>query len=141
MKNLRLQKNEEGYSLIVRLNDDLKPVAVEPYVVVSGYDEKTETWDSGSYHQDLEKALDDFNYGKRIGYERMLKIATSLIENALAEKVSDELDKLDKVKSLLHAHTDFSRETPEVNYELVAAMFHILGLERDQDKENTELER
>ncbi len=60
---------------------------------------------------------------------------------ALAEKVSDELDKLDKVKSLLHAHTDFSRETPEVNYELVAAMFHILGLERDQDKENTELER
>lgn len=38
---------------------------------------------------------------------------------ALAEKVSDELDKLDKVKSLLHAHTDFSRETPEVNYELV----------------------
>ncbi len=60
---------------------------------------------------------------------------------ALAEKVSDKLDKLDKVKSLLHAHTDFSRETPEVNYELVAAMFHILGLERDQDKENTELER
>ena len=45
------------------------------------------------------------------------------------------------MKSLLHAHTDFSRETPEVNYELVAAMFHILGLEKDQDKENTELER
>lgn len=60
---------------------------------------------------------------------------------ALAEKVSDKLDKLDKVKSLLHAHTDFSKETPEVNYELVAAMFHILGLEREQDKENTELER
>lgn len=60
---------------------------------------------------------------------------------ALAGKVSDELDKLDKVKSLLHAHTDFSRETPEVNYELVAAMFHILGLEKNQDKENTELER
>lgn len=59
----------------------------------------------------------------------------------LAEKVSDELDKLDKVKSLLHEHTDFSRETPEVNYELVAAMFHILGLERDQNKENTEPER
>lgn len=94
MKNLRLQKNEEGYSLIVRLNDDLKPVAVEPYVVVSGYDEKTETWDSGSYHQDLEKALDDFNYGKRIGYERMLKIATSLIENALADSVINTLDTL-----------------------------------------------
>lgn len=60
---------------------------------------------------------------------------------ALAGKVSNELDKLDKVKSLLHAHTDFSKETPEVNYELVVAMFHILGLERDQDKENTELER
>lgn len=55
---------------------------------------------------------------------------------ALAGKVSDELDKLDKVKSMLHAHTDFSRETPEINYELVAAMFHILGLERDQDKLN-----
>ena len=94
MKNLRLQKNEEGYSLIVRLNDDLKPVAVEPYVVVSGYDEKIETWDSGSYHQDLEKALDDFNYGKRIGYDRMLKIATSLIENALADSVIDTLDTL-----------------------------------------------
>lgn len=94
MKNLRLQKNEEGYSLIVRLNDDLKPVAVEPYVVVSGYDEKTETWDSGSYHQDLEKVLDDFNYGKRIGYERMLKIATSLIENALADSVINTLDTL-----------------------------------------------
>ncbi len=94
MKNLRLQKNEEGYSLIVRLNDDLKPVAVEPYVVVSGYDEKTETWDSGSYHQDLEKALDDFNYGKRIGYDRMLKIATSLIENALADSVINTLDTL-----------------------------------------------
>ena len=94
MKNLRLQKNEEGYSLIVRLNDDLKPVAVEPYVVVSGYDEKTETWDSGSYHQDLEKAIDDFNYGKRIGYERMLKIATSLIENALADSVINTLDTL-----------------------------------------------
>ena len=94
MKNLRLQKNEEGYSLIVRLNDDLKPVAVEPYVVVSGYDEKTETWDSGSYHQDLEKALDEFNYGKRIGYERMLKIATSLIENALADSVINTLDTL-----------------------------------------------
>lgn len=94
MKNLRLQKNEEGYSLIVRLNDDLKPVAVEPYVVVSGYDEKTETWDSGSYHQDLEKALDDFNYGKRISYDRMLKIATSLIENALADSVIDTLDTL-----------------------------------------------
>lgn len=94
MKNLRLQKNEEGYSLIVRLNDDLKPVAVEPYVVVSGYDEKTETWDSGSYHQDLEKALDDFNYGKRIGYDRMLKIATSLIENALAYSVINTLDTL-----------------------------------------------
>lgn len=94
MKNLRLQKNEEGYSLIVRLNDDLKPVAVEPYVVVSGYDEKTETWDSGSYHQDLKKALDDFNYGKRIGYERMLKIATSLIENALADSVINTLDTL-----------------------------------------------
>lgn len=94
MKNLRLQKNEEEYSLIVRLNDDLKPVAVEPYVVVSGYDEKTETWDSGSYHQDLEKALDDFNYGKRIGYERMLKIATSLIENALADSVINTLDTL-----------------------------------------------
>lgn len=94
MKNLRLQKNEERYSLIVRLNDDLKPVAVEPYVVVSGYDEKTETWDSGSYHQDLEKALDDFNYGKRIGYERMLKIATSLIENALADSVINTLDTL-----------------------------------------------
>lgn len=94
MKNLRLQKNEEGYSLIVRLNDDLKPVAVEPYVVVSDYDEKTETWDSGSYHQDLEKALDDFNYGKRIGYERMLKIATSLIENALADSVINTLDTL-----------------------------------------------
>lgn len=94
MKNLRLQKNEEGYSLIVRLNDDLKPVAVEPYVVVSGYDEKTETWDSGSYHQDLEKALDDFNYGKRIGYERMLKIASSLIENALADSVINTLDTL-----------------------------------------------
>ena len=92
MKNLRLQKNEEGYSLIVRLNDDLKPVAVEPYVVVSGYDEKTETWDSGSYHQDLEKALDDFNYGKRMGYDRMLKVATSLIENALADNVIDTLD-------------------------------------------------
>lgn len=94
MKNLRLQKNEEGYSLIVRLNDDLKPVAVEPYVVVSGYDEKTETWDSGSYHQNLEKALDDFNYGKRIGYDRMLKIATSLIENALADSVINTLDTL-----------------------------------------------
>ncbi len=94
MKNLRLQKNEEGYSLIVRLNDDLKPVAVEPYVVVSGYDEKTETWDSGSYHQDLEKALDDFNYGKRIGYDRMLKIATSLIENALTDSVINTLDTL-----------------------------------------------
>ena len=94
MKNLRLQKNEEGYSLIVRLNDDLKPVAVEPYVVVSGYDEKTETWDSGSYHQDLEKALNDFNYGKRIGYDRMLKIATSLIENALADSVINTLDTL-----------------------------------------------
>lgn len=94
MKNLRLQKNEEGYSLIVRPNDDLKPVAVEPYVVVSGYDEKTETWDSGSYHQDLEKALDDFNYGKRISYDRMLKIATSLIENALADSVIDTLDTL-----------------------------------------------
>ena len=94
MKNLRLQKNDEGYSLIVRLNDDLKPVAEEPYVVVSGYDEKTETWDSGSYHQDLEKALDDFNYGKRIGYDRMLKIATSLIENALADSVIDTLDTL-----------------------------------------------
>lgn len=94
MKNLRLQKNEEGYSLIVRLNDDLKPVAVEPYVVVSGYDEKTETWDSGSYHQDLEKALDDFNYGKRISYDRMLKIATSLIENALADSVINTLDTL-----------------------------------------------
>ncbi len=94
MKNLRLQKNEEGYSLIVRLNDDLKPVAVEPYVVVSGYDEKTETWDSGSYHHDLEKALDDFNYGKRIGYDRMLKIATSLIENALADSVINTLDTL-----------------------------------------------
>lgn len=94
MKNLRLQKNEEGYSLIVWLNDDLKPVAVEPYVVVSGYDEKAETWDSGSYHQDLEKALDDFNYGKRIGYERMLKIATSLIENALADSVINTLDTL-----------------------------------------------
>lgn len=94
MKNLRLQKNEEGYSLIVRLNDDLKPVAVEPYVVVSGYDEKTEIWDSGSYHQDLEKALDDFNYGKRIGYDRMLKIATSLIENALADSVINTLDTL-----------------------------------------------
>lgn len=55
---------------------------------------------------------------------------------ALAGKVSDELDKLDKVKSLLHAHTDFSRETPEVNYELVAAIFHILDLDRDQDKLN-----
>lgn len=94
MKNLRLQKNEEGYSLIVRLNDDLKPVAVEPYAVVSGYDEKTETWDSGSYHQDLEKALDDFNYGKRISYDRMLKIATSLIENALADSVINTLDTL-----------------------------------------------
>ena len=94
MKNLRLQKNEEGYSLIVRLNDDLKPVAVEPYVVVSGYDEKTETWDSGSYHQDLEKALDDFNYGKRISYDRMLKIATSIIENALADSVINTLDTL-----------------------------------------------
>lgn len=94
MKNLRLQKNEEGYSLIVRLNDDLKPVAVEPYVVVSGYDEKTETWGSGSYHQDLEKALDDFNYGKRIGYDRMLKIATSLIENSLADSVINTLDTL-----------------------------------------------
>lgn len=94
MKNLRLQKNEEGYSLIVRLNDDLKPVAVEPYVVVAGYDEKTETWDSGSYHQDLEKALDDFNYGKRISYDRMLKITTSLIENALADSVINTLDTL-----------------------------------------------
>lgn len=94
MKNLRLQKNDEGYSLIVRLNDDLKPVAVEPYVVVSGYDEKTETWDSGSYHQDLEKALDDFNYGRRMSYDRMLKIATSLIENALADSVINTLDTL-----------------------------------------------
>ena len=55
---------------------------------------------------------------------------------ALAGKVSDELNKLDKVKSLLHAHTDFSRETPEINYELVAAIFHILDLDRDQDKLN-----
>lgn len=94
MKNLRLQKNDEGYSLIVRLNDDLKPVAVEPYVVVSGYDEKTETWDSGSYHQDLEKALDDFNYGRRMSYDRILKIATSLIENALADSVINTLDTL-----------------------------------------------
>ena len=94
MKNLRLQKNDEGYSLIVRLNDDLKPEAVEPYVVVSGYDEKTETWDSGSYHQDLEKALDDFNYGRRMSYDRMLKIATSLIENALADSVINTLDTL-----------------------------------------------
>lgn len=94
MKNLRLQKNDEGYSLIVRLNDDLKPVAVEPYVVVSGYDEKTETWDSGSYHQDLEKALDDFNYGRRMSYDIMLKIATSLIENALADSVINTLDTL-----------------------------------------------
>lgn len=94
MKNLRLQKNDEGYSLIVRLNDDLKPVAVEPYVVVSGYDEKTETWDSGSYHQDLEKALDDFNYGRRMSYDRMLKIATSLIGNALADSVINTLDTL-----------------------------------------------
>ena len=94
MKNLRLQKNDEGYSLIVLLNDDLKPVAVEPYVVVSGYDEKTETWDSGSYHQDLEKALDDFNYGRRMSYDRMLKIATSLIGNALADSVINTLDTL-----------------------------------------------
>ena len=60
---------------------------------------------------------------------------------ALAGKVSDELDKLDRVKSLLQAHTDFSRETSEVNYELVAAMFHILGLGRDQDKTNDDPER
>lgn len=94
MKNIRLQTNKEGYSLIARLDDDLKPVVVEPYVVVSGYNEETETWDSGSYHQDLEKALDDFNYGKRMGYDRVLKIATSLIKNSLADSVVDTLDTL-----------------------------------------------
>lgn len=114
MKNLRLQKNEEGYSLIVRLNDDLKPVAVEPYVVVSGYDEKTETWDSGSYHQDLEKALDDFNYGKRIGYERMLKIATSLIENALADSVINTLDTLTEFGVTKEEAEEFGINTQEV---------------------------
>ncbi len=60
---------------------------------------------------------------------------------ALAGKVSNELDKLDKIKSLLNAHTDFSRDTAAINYELVVAIFHILGLERDQNKENTEPER
>lgn len=43
----------------------------------------------------------------------------------------DAMDKLDQIKSLLSYHTDFSRETPEANYEIVNAMFHILGLERD----------
>lgn len=114
MKNLRLQKNDEGYSLIVRLNDDLKPVAVEPYVVVSGYDEKTETWDSGSYHQDLEKALDDFNYGRRMSYDRMLKIATSLIENALADSVINTLDTLTEFEVTKEEAEELGINTQEV---------------------------
>ena len=115
MKNIRLQTNEEGYSLIVRLNDELKPVEVEPYVVVSRYDEKTETWASGNYHQNLEKALDDFNYGKRMGYDRVLKIASSFVENALADSVMDTLDALTEIGVTREEAEELGINTQEVS--------------------------
>lgn len=75
------------------------------------------------------------NAGYTKGYLAAEKEKESLVEkmsNALASKE----EQMEKVKSLLNSHTDFSRETPEVNYELLVAMFRILDLERDEEKMN-----
>ena len=34
---------------------------------------------------------------------------------------------IEKIKRLLDTHSDFSRETPEINYELIVAINHILN--------------
>lgn len=75
------------------------------------------------------------NAGYTRGYLAAEKEKESLVEKMLNALVSKE-EQMKKVESLLNVHTDFSRETPEVNYELLVAMFRILNLERDEERTN-----
>ena len=73
------------------------------------------------------------NTGYTKGYLAAEKEKESLIEKMSNALVSKE-EQNEKIESLLNAHTDFSRETPEVNYELLVALFRILDLERDKER-------
>ena len=85
----------------------------------------------------IEDLDDEIKKAKNSGYTRGYLAAE---KEDLIEKISNALvskeEQMEKVKSLLNAHTDFSRETPEVNYELLIALFRILDLERDEERTN-----
>ena len=85
---------------------------------------------------------DEITKAKKSGYTKGY-LAAEKEKESLIEKISDALvskeEQLDKIKSLLNAHTDFSGETSEVHYELLVAMFRILDLGRDEER-NNELE-
>lgn len=80
---------------------------------------------------------DEIKKAKNSGYTRGY-LAVEKEKEELIEKMSNALvskeEVMEKVKNLLNAHTDFSRETPEVNYELLVALFRILDLERDEER-------
>lgn len=87
----------------------------------------------------VEELDDEIKKARNTGYTRGY-LAAEKENESLVEKMSNDLvskeEQIEKVKSLLNAHTDFSRETPEVNYELLVAMFRILNLERDEERTN-----
>lgn len=114
MNNIKLDANKYGYSLILRLTDENKPVSIQPYVVVSGYDDTTKTWTSGVYYQNLQDALDDFENENKIAYKRLFLLAQSMIEKSMAEDVQETLDILTEYKITKEEAEAFGLNTSEI---------------------------
>lgn len=114
MNNIKLGTNKYGYSLVLRLTDENTPVSVQPYVVVSDYNDQTKTWASGVYHQNLQDALDDFENEDKIAYKRLFNLAQSMIEKSMSEDVQETLDILTEYKVTKDEAEAFGLNTAEI---------------------------
>lgn len=114
MNNIKLGTNKYGYSLVLRLTDENTPVSVQPYVVVSDYNDQTKTWASGVYYQNLQDALDDFENEDKIAYKRLFNLAQSMIEKSMSEDVQETLDILTEFKVTKDEAEAFGLNTAEI---------------------------
>ena len=57
--NLIIATNEEkNYTLLMRFDEDEKPVKCQPYVVAWHYDSDSDSWAQGHYFDDIKSAVD-----------------------------------------------------------------------------------
>lgn len=80
---------------------------------------------------EVPKMTDDEVFEKVLELSDCYGMSYSLNTNLIQENAQDAVT---QIKRLLSAHTDFSQDTPQVNYELLIALFKILDIQRDNVK-------